>query len=486
MEQEDFAPLGAQLEPLLASAMRRAVDYRRSVGRADAPLPQSYAEALDAFSGPTPEAGEPGLNVIETLDRLARPGLREVIGPRFFGWVIGASHPVGVAADWLTSAWGQNAANVIVAPAAAAAEAAAAKWLLELLDLPRQASVGFVSGATGAHFVGLAAARNALLRRQGWDVEADGLFGAPPIDVLVGDNAHTTIFAALRYIGMGARRVTRIPTDSEGRMLPEALASALDKVQGPPLVILQAGQINTGAFDPATALIPLAKAHGAWVHVDGAFGLWARACPSTAPLAHGLEEADSWATDGHKWLQVPYDCGYAIVRDAGAHRRAMDISASYLPVPDAAERHPSHYVPELSRRARAFATWAMIRHLGRNGIAALVERHCSIASRMAERLSAEPGVTVLNDVVLNQVAVRFGEAEAGEMGDRMTLQTVRLIQAENVCYAAEARWRDRTILRLSVISMATRIEDADLACDAILDAWRTVRARASSPIAEPA
>ncbi len=469
------APMEAELEPLLASAMRRALDYRHSVGNADAPPPQNFAEAIEAFSGPTPETGESGLSVIETLDRLARPGLREVIGPRFFGWVIGASHPVGVAADWLTSTWGQNATNAAVAPAAAAAEAVATKWLLEILDLPRDASVGFVTGATSAHFVGLAAARNALLRKAGWDVEANGLFGAPPIEVLVGDEAHATVFSALRYLGLGARRLTRVATDSEGRMLPDALASALESVQAPPLLILQAGHINSGAFDPAAELIPLAKAHEAWVHVDGAFGLWARACPSRAKLAAGLESADSWSTDGHKWLQAPYDCGFAIVRDPEAHRSAMGITASYLPAVSDSVRDPSQYVPELSRRARGFAVWAMIRHLGRNGIAAIVERHCRIASRMAEQLSTEPGVSVLNDVMLNQVALRFGEAEPGETGDRMTLRTVRRLQAENVCFAGDARWRDRAILRLSVSSMATMTDDADRACDAILAAWRAVQ-----------
>ena len=486
MEREDFAPLEAEMEPLFASAMQRALDYRRSVGQADARPPQSYAESFEAFSGPTPENGEAGLSVIETLDRVARPGLRDIVGPGFFGWVIGASHPVGVAADWLTSAWGQNVPNATVAPAAAAAEAAAANWLLDILDLPREASIGFVTGATAAHFVGLAAARNALLRKTGWDVEADGLFGAPPIDVLVGAEAHATVFSALRYLGLGARRVTRVATDSQGRMIPDALASALEGIQAPPLVILQAGHINSGAFDPAAELIPIAKAHGAWVHVDGAFGLWARACPSRAGLAAGFEAADSWATDGHKWLQAPYDCGYAIVRDSEAHQRAMNITASYLPVADQGERHPSHFVPELSRRARGFATWAMIRHLGRSGIAALVERHCQIAARMAERLSAELGVTVLNDVVLNQLAIRFGEAEAGEAGDRMTLQTVRRLQADSACFAAEARWRDRAILRISISSMATRVEDADRACDAILAAWRAVRAQSLSPMLEPA
>jgi len=469
------APTAAELESLLASAMGRALDYRHSAGDEDAPPPQTFSEAVAAFSGPTPQTGESGLSVIEALDRFARPGLREVVGPRFFGWVIGGSHPVGVAADWLTSAWGQNATNAAVAPAAAAAEAVAAKWLLDILDLPREASVGFVTGATTAHFVGLAAARNALLRQAGWDVEADGLFGAPPIEVLVGDEAHATVFAALSYLGLGARRLTRVATDSEGRMLPHALASALENVRTPPLVILQAGHINSGAFDPAAKLISLAKAHGAWVHVDGAFGLWARACPSREKLAAGFELADSWSTDGHKWLQAPYDCGFAIVRDPEAHQSAMAITASYLPAAAENVRDPSHYVPELSRRARGFAVWSMIRHLGRNGIAAIVERHCWIASRMAVRLAAEPGVSVLNDVWLNQIAVRFGEAEPGELGDRMTLETVRRLQTDNICFAGDARWRGRAILRISVSSMATMTDDADRACDAILAAWRAVQ-----------
>ncbi|HEX3366062.1 pyridoxal phosphate-dependent decarboxylase family protein [Phenylobacterium sp.] len=463
------------MKPLFASALRRALDYRQGVGAPDQSPPQSLAEAIAAFSGPTPEAGEPALQVIDALDRLARPGLRELVGPRFFGWVIGASHPVGVAADWLTSAWGQNAGNALRTPAASAAVAVAGKWLLDLQDLPREASVGFVTGATLANFVGLAAARGALLRNAGWYVEADGLFGAPPIEVLIGDDAHATVFAALRYLGLGERRVTRLATDTEGRILPEALAAALDDVHSPPLLILQAGQLHTGAFDPAARLIPQAKAKGAWVHLDGAFGLWARACPSRADLAAGFESADSWATDGHKWLQTPYDCGYVIVRDADAHRRAMGITASYLPVAGAGERDPSHFVPEQSRRAWGFATWAMLRHLGRSGIAALVERHCRIAARMAERLSREPGVSVLNDVGLNQVAVRFGPAAPGAVGDRLTLETVRRIQADNQCFAGEARWRARAIMRLSVSSMATTPEEAERACDAILAAWRAVR-----------
>jgi glutamate/tyrosine decarboxylase-like PLP-dependent enzyme len=396
-------------------------------------------------------------------------------GPRFFGWVIGASHPVGVAADWLTAAWGQNAGNHVASPAAAAAETVAAKWLLDLLDLPRDASVGFVTGATIASFVCLAAARGAVLRRVGWNVEADGLFGAPPIYVLIGDDAHTSVFSALQFLGLGHDRVVRIATDAQGRMLNADVAQAIAACAGPAIIVAQAGQLNTGAFDPISEIVPLARQCGAWVHVDGAFGLWARACQAKAHLAAGFEAADSWATDGHKWLQTPYDCGYAIVRDAEAHRSAMTIAASYLPPVAEGERDPSHFVPELSRRARGFATWATIRHLGRDGIAAMVAEHCRLAALMAVRLAHEPDVFVLNDVVLNQVIVRFGARDADAAADRVTLETIQRVQADGTCFAGGARWRDRWVMRLSVISAPTAEADIERTCDAICAAWRSVR-----------
>lgn len=298
---------------------------------------QDYAAASAAFEEALPEVTTEPRAVIDELVARAEPGLHLMTGPRFFGWVIGGSHPVGVAADMLTSAWGQNAGNHAATPAASAAEAIAARWLVELLDLPRESSVGFVTGATVANFTCLAAARGEVLRREGWDVDAQGLFGAPPITVLIGDDAHTTVFSALQFLGLGHDRVVRVATDEQGRIRPDAFDAALAAIDGPAIAILQAGQINTGAFDSFAELIPAAKAKGAWVHVDGAFGLWARACPAKRPLAVGVELADSWATDGHKWLQTPYDCGYAIVRDELAHRRAMTISASYLPSAEAGE-----------------------------------------------------------------------------------------------------------------------------------------------------
>ena len=464
------------LAALLRRAAEHAITYRDGVDVA--PPPNTPAEALLAFDLPTPETGLPAQQAIDDLVTRATPGIRAMTGPRFFGWVIGASHPVGVAADWLTSAWGQNAGNHVAAPAAAAAETVAARWLLDILDLPRTASIGFVTGATAANHVGLAAARGAVLRRVGWDPDANGLFGAPPIDVIIGDDAHTTVFSALQFLGLGHDRVIRVATDDQGRMLPAAFAAAIAGRQGPMIVIVQAGQLNTGAFDPIQDIMPLARAHGAWVHVDGAFGLWARACPRLAPLAAGYEAADSWATDGHKWLQTPYDCGYAIVRDADAHRKAMTIAASYLPAAAETERDPTHYVPELSRRARGFATWAMIRHLGREGIAAMVDRHCQIARFIARDLAAEPGIRIVNDVVLNQVIVQLG---SGPEADRLTAETIARIQSDGVLFAGGARWRGHWVMRLSVISGPTIQADAAAVCQAIRSAWGAVRGRNLPP-----
>lgn len=342
--------------PLFARAAVLAAEFRRGIATARQRPEHAYAAAVPDWEGPTPETGQPAEAVLEELVARAGPGLHASTGPRFFGWVIGGSHPAGVAADWMTSAWGQNVGNHQAAPAASAAELVSGKWLVDILGLPEGCSVGFVTGATMANLVGMAAGRSEVLRRVGWDVEADGLFGAPPIRVVVGEDIHVSALSALQFLGLGHSRVIKVATDGEGRMIPAALAAALEAGSGPAIVMLQAGQINTGACDPFPELIPIARAHGAWVHVDGAFGLWAKAAPERAALAVGVEDADSWATDGHKWLQSPYDTGFAIVRDPEAHRRAMAFGASYLPSVAAGERDPTHYVPELSRRARGFAT----------------------------------------------------------------------------------------------------------------------------------
>jgi glutamate/tyrosine decarboxylase-like PLP-dependent enzyme len=460
---------------LWAATARQAIAYRSTTGDRPQGPTAGYDAMTSAFAGPTPEHGEDAKNVIESLAALAGPGLSTRTGPRFFGWVIGASHPVGVAADWLTSAWGQNCGNHHGSPGAAAAEAVASGWILDILDLPRECSVGFVTGATMANMVGIAAARSHVLGQLGWDVEADGLFGAPPVNVLIGDDAHTSVFFALKALGLGYKRVTRIETDAQGRMRAAGLEAALELLSGPTIIIAQAGQINTGDFDLFSQIIPLARRHGAWVHVDGAFGLWARACPDLKDRTAGLDSADSWATDGHKWLQTPYDCGFAIVRHPDAHRRAMTAAASYLPAETAGERDPSHYVPELSRRARGFATWAIIRHLGREGIAAMVGRHCALARRFAERLAVEPGVRVMNDVVLNQVIVRFGDDGTLEDGDTATNEVIARVQLDGTCFAGGALWRGKWVMRLSVISWPTTEADIDRSAEAIVTAWRACR-----------
>jgi len=454
----------------MAEAARRAIAYRRAVAAAETTPVASYAEMLAAFAGPTPEQGGDAAAIIEELATLAEPGIRASTGPRFFGWVIGNSHPTGVAADWLTAAWGQNAANLQAAPAASAIEAVATTWLLDLLGLPAEASVGFVTGATVANFVCLAAARSEVLRRVGWDVEADGLFGAPPITVLIGADAHATVYSGIKYLGLGAGRVRVVACDSSGRMLTGDLDRAISENTDPTIVIGQAGQINTGACDPFAEIGPIANDMGAWLHVDGAFGLWAQASPAQKHLTAGVELADSWATDGHKWLQTPYDSGFAIVRDAEAHRRAMAITASYLPSPEGAERDPSAYVPELSRRARGFAAWAMIRQLGREGIAAMVAGHCAIALHMAERLAAVPGVELVCPVELNQFMVRFGGADAP------TLATVKQVQDDAVAFIGSAQWRGQWVMRVSVSSAATTMVEADVTVDAVIAAWERVSA----------
>jgi glutamate/tyrosine decarboxylase-like PLP-dependent enzyme len=457
----------------MGQAANAAIAYRRAIATAETTPTASYGEMLAAFAAPVPEQGAEPTAILQELVACATPGIRASTAPRFYGWVIGNSHPTGVAADWLTSAWGQNGGNLLAAPAASAIEAVAAGWLLDLLGLPAEASVGFVTGATIANFVCLAAARSEMLRRVGWDVEADGLFGAPPITVLIGADAHATVFSGLKFLGLGAQRVTTIATDDVGRMRPEALAEALLLIDGPTIVIAQSGQINTGVSDAFAEIVPLCRAAGAWLHVDGAFGLWAQASPKLRHLTAGVDGADSWATDGHKWLQTPYDCGFAIVRDSASHQRAMAFSASYLPPAADSEREPSAFVPELSRRARGFSTWAMIRQFGRSGIAEMVERCCAVAARIGERLADEPGIAVVAPAELNQLILRFGDDDAA------TLATIAQIQEDAILFAGASSWRGAWVMRISVSSSATTLEDAEITADAIATAWAEVSARLS-------
>jgi glutamate/tyrosine decarboxylase-like PLP-dependent enzyme len=458
------------LEKLLDRAKAHALAYRN----AEKSLTRDYHAMRDRVTQPTPETGADPAQVIDELVRLVEGGLQTTIGPRFFGWVMGASEPAGVAADWLVSAWGQNAGYQSTAPAMAAIEEMAERWLLDILDLPRESAIGFGTGATLANGTCLAAARSGVLLKAGWDPDADGLFGAPPVHVLIGADAHASVFAALQLIGFGRRRVISVATDERGRMLPSALEAAIKPLSGPRVVIAQAGQINTGDFDPFTEIAAIAKAHEAWLHVDGAFGLWARATPSHKHLTAGIEAADSWATDGHKWLQTPYDSGFAIVRDKDALLHAMTNWASYLPTIQQGDRVPSNYVPELSRRARGVPAWAMLKTLGREGVAALVEQHCALARRFAEKLAGESGIRVLNDVVLNQVIVNFGSGDTNSR-KASTEAVIARVQAGGVCYVGGAQWRDDWVMRISVSSAPTTAADIDLSAEAIINAWRQVQ-----------
>jgi glutamate/tyrosine decarboxylase-like PLP-dependent enzyme len=370
--------------------------------------------------------------------------------------------PAALAATWLASAWDQNAALVAASPIAAKLEEIASRWLLDVLDLPRESGVGFVTGATMANFAVLAAARHALLKRRGWDVEAQGLFGAPEINVIVGDEAHASLLKALSMVGLGRERVVRVPVDGQGRMRAEALPELNDQT----LLCIQAGNVNTGAFDPAPALIEKARGAGAWVHVDGAFGLWARACPSRAELAAGLEQADSWATDAHKWLNVPYDSGLAFCRNAEDLRAAMSTSAAYLLVGDT--REPSHYTPELSRKARGVEIWAALLSLGRRGLAEMIEQDCRLAERMATGLT-KAGFHILNEVCLNQILVSFGDAER-------TKQVIAAVQQEGTAWCGGTVWQSQAAMRISVSSWATSDKDADRSVEAIVKAAKTVQA----------
>ncbi len=451
-------------------AARHAAAYRDHVFEAAHTPVADYRAMRDAFAAPVPEERGDPASIIGELVARATPGIRAQTGPRFFGWVIGNSHPTGVAADFLTSAWGQNAANLMASPAAAAVEEIVCGWLLDLLGLPAQSSIGLVTGATVANFVCIAAARSEVLRRTGWDVEADGLFGAPPITVLIGEDAHSTVYSALRYLGLGARRVQTVKCDALGRIVPAAFEQALAAADGPVIALLQAGQINTGGCDPFADIVPMARARGAWTHVDGAFGLWAQAAPTRRHLTADVELADSWATDGHKWLQTPYDCGFAIVRDPEVHRRAMAISASYLPPAEGGDRDPSAYVPELSRRARGFSTWAMIKALGRSGIAEMVERNCAVAGYMGEALGREPGVACVAPVTLNQFMIRFGDDDA------LTSAVIDTVQRDAIAFLGGASWRGQWVMRGSVSSVATTMAEAETSVAAIIDAWRRVKA----------
>lgn len=447
------------MQTLLADAATRATRYLSEIAtRSVAPTPAALA-ALAALDTPLPDSPSAPADTLRLLDELGSPATMGMAGPRFFGFVIGGALPATIAANWLTTAWDQNAVLYRASPGVAFIEQVALRWLLDLLRLPPTCGGAFVTGATVANLTALAAARHTVLARAGWNAEADGLFGAPPITVIVGGEIHPSVSKALGILGLGRTRVVKVPVDAQGRVIAEKIPP----LSGPTIVCLQAGNVNTGAIDPIGEICRLAHAAGAWVHVDGAFGLWAAAAPARAHLAGGINEADSWATDAHKWLNVPYDCGLAFVRDAHALQAAMAITAEYLPT-ESAFRNPADFTPELSRRARGVEVWAALRSLGRAGVGGIIERNCAQARRFAEKLRAA-GFEILNDVVLNQVLVSFGDAAR-------TSRVIQRLQDDGTCWCGVTVWQGRTAMRISISSWATTEADVDRSVEAMIRAAR--------------
>jgi glutamate/tyrosine decarboxylase-like PLP-dependent enzyme len=442
------------MRELLQGVALRATRYLGDIQERRVGPSAAAVSDLAGFLEPFPDGPSPAEDVVAMLDELGSPATMGIAGPRFFGFVIGGSLPAALGANWLAGAWDQNAGLFAATPIAALLEEVSLRWLLDALALPAESAGAFVTGATVANFTALAAARHSVLAHAGWDVEARGLFGAPEIQVVVGQEAHPSLLKSLGMLGLGRERVVRVPVDGQGRMRAECLPD----LRNPSIVCLQAGNVNTGAFDPAAEVCRAAHAAGAWAHVDGAFGLWAAASPRLAHLAQGVADADSWATDAHKWLNVPYDCGLAFVRDAASLAGAMSVTAAYLP--QGAHREPSQFVPELSRRARGVEVWAALKSLGRSGLAELIDGNCRCARRFAERLSAA-GFEILNEVALNQVLVSFGTTEE-------TQRVIAGVQEDGTCWAGGTVWQGRTAMRISVSSWATTEADVDRSVEAIV------------------
>jgi len=435
------------MEDIVMDAARRASEYLSQI---DLRAIRPEADALKALSQldvPLQESPLPPEKVLAELDEFGSPGTLLTTSPRFFGFVIGGSLPAALAANILAAAWDQNAGLRITSPVGSILEDVASRWLLEILNLPATSGVGFVTGATMANFTCLAAARHAVLAAAVWDVEANGLFHAPPVTVLVGEEVHVSVLKALSMLGFGRERVVRMPVDSQGGVRPDSVP----EISGPAIVCLQAGNVNTGAFDPFGEIIPKVRRENTWVHVDGAFGLWAAADPQRSHLLNGCELADSWATDAHKWLNVPYDSGVAFVRQADNLRQTMSTRAAYLVMSE--EREPHEYSPEFSRRARGIEIWTALRSLGRQGLAEMIQRNCRCAALFAEGLR-KAGYSVLNDVKLNQVLVSFGSPEA-------TLRVIRLVQEEGTAWCGGTSWQGHTAMRISVSNWATSEQDVE-------------------------
>ena len=446
---------------LLSDTARCATRFVESLPERRVAAAREAGELVPALGGALPRNGMPASEILARLDEIGGQGVVASAGPRYFGFVTGGALPASVAASWLAAVWDQNAFSEVSSPVGAAVEQIAMRWVLEILGLPAEAGVAFVTGATMANFTALAAARRAVLLAHGHDVDRHGLHGGPEVTVVVGEQAHATLFKALGLLGLGRERVVRVPADEQGRLRVDALPI----LKGPAIVCTQAGNVNSGAFDPVGQVCGAVRAGDAWVHVDGAFGLWARASGRIGTQALGVERADSWATDAHKWLNVPYDSGLAIVRDADALRSAMSVQADYLP--DRTSRDPFEFTPETSRRMRGLEIWAAIASLGRNGIEGLVERNCRQARRFAAGLR-DAGCEILNDVELNQVLVAFGD-------DRATTEIVRGVQRDGTCWCGGTSWNGRAAMRISVSSWATTDEDVERSLAAILRVAGDVR-----------
>jgi len=455
-------------EDVLGRALAIAREYIAS--RRDRPV--SPSTTLDdlrrAFGAPLADGPTDPLTVVDRLARAAEPGLVTTTGPRYFGFVTGGALPATVASEWLAAAWDQNAGLYVMSPAGAVAEEVAGRWVAELLGLPEHVSIAFTTGCHMANFTALAAARHEVLRRAGWDVESDGLQRAPRLRVVVGNEVHVSVVGALRTLGVGSREVVRADADDQGRMHPDALAKILAAGNGPTIVCAQAGNVNTGAFDPFSAIADLCSDHRAWLHVDGAFGLWAGASSALRHHVQGVARADSWATDAHKWLNVPYDSGLAFTAHPAAHRAALSVSAAYLVRSAEEPREPMDWTPESSRRARGFTVYAALRELGRSGVEAMIERCCRLAGRFADKLRTEPRLRILNEVALNQVLVRV-EPGSGD-ADRATRETIRRVQEERVCWLGGTRWHDMDAMRISVSNWSTTEADVDRSVESIVRA----------------
>lgn len=445
---------GTAAEVVLRQASERALKYVGGIGERRVAPAQEDVQSLAKFREPFPTSPSDAVQVIEKLDGLGSPATVATTGGRYFGFVIGGALPASLATSWLAAAWDQNAGLRIMSPVAAELEEVALRWVCEALGLPENCDGGLVTCATMANFTAIVAARHALLARAGWNVEDDGMFGAPPIDVVVGDEVHASLLKALTLAGFGKKRLKRVEVDGQGRIRPDKLPRLNQRT----ILCLQAGNVNTGSFDPAAEICTRAREQGAWVHVDGAFGLWAAVSPKYRYLTEGFGQADSWATDAHKWPNVNYDSGIVLVKNGMALRTAMTMTAAYLEA--GTLREPMYHVPEASRRARGVELWAALKSLGREGLRSLIERTCAYAQRFAEGFR-EAGFEVLNEVVINQVLVSFGSAE-------VTQKVIRAVQEDGTCWCGGTVWQGKSAMRVSVSSWATTEADVELSLAAIL------------------